>query len=262
MHRARLVAVAFVAAFAIALPLGAFAAHQFADVPDTNPFHADIDALADSGVTSGCGGGNFCPKDAVTREQMAAFLNRLGALAPGKTPVVNADKLDGIDSTGFVPQAGPIVITGNMDAWIVPNPDAALTIDRSSPATVLFYRSGAALKTLKLSPQVPTIMYGQRLKITGMELCYSASSTARLEEVELFVVSQSTTPIVTPATLFYDPTIRTNTTCQTWTFSSQYVFGPDDGGPVLELGVAWTAAGNFRIGRTTFIFEADTATDE
>lgn len=32
---------------------------------------------------------------------MAAFMNRLGALAPGKTPVVNATKVDGLDSTAF-----------------------------------------------------------------------------------------------------------------------------------------------------------------
>ncbi|HLE58875.1 MAG TPA: S-layer homology domain-containing protein, partial [Candidatus Limnocylindria bacterium] len=70
-----------------AFPLGALASHQFGDVPDSNIYHADIDALADSGVTTGCGGGNFCPSAFVTREQMAAFMNRLGALAAGKTPV-------------------------------------------------------------------------------------------------------------------------------------------------------------------------------
>jgi hypothetical protein len=52
-------------------------------------------------VTSGCGGGKFCPDRNVTRAEMAAFLNRLGALAANRTPVVNATKLDGIDSTGF-----------------------------------------------------------------------------------------------------------------------------------------------------------------
>jgi S-layer homology domain len=41
-----------------------------------NPFISNIIAMANSGITSGCGGGKFCPKDAVTREQMAAFLNR------------------------------------------------------------------------------------------------------------------------------------------------------------------------------------------
>ncbi len=35
-----------------------------------------IDALADDGITSGCGGGNYCPDGAVTRAQMAVFLLR------------------------------------------------------------------------------------------------------------------------------------------------------------------------------------------
>jgi hypothetical protein len=90
---------------AIAFPLGVIASHQFADVPDSNTFHADIDAIADVGVTTGCGAGNYCPKAYVTREQMAGFLNRLGALSAGKTPVVNATKLDGLDSTAFYTKA-------------------------------------------------------------------------------------------------------------------------------------------------------------
>ena len=36
----------------------------------------DINALARSGVTAGCGGTRYCPTRAVTREQMAAFLHR------------------------------------------------------------------------------------------------------------------------------------------------------------------------------------------
>jgi hypothetical protein len=79
----------------MAFPLGVLASHQFGDVPNSNIFHGDIDALVDAGVTAGCGGGNYCPNQAVTRGQMAAFMNRLGALAPGKVPVVNADRLDG-----------------------------------------------------------------------------------------------------------------------------------------------------------------------
>jgi hypothetical protein len=86
---------------AIAFPLGVLANHQFTDVPTSNTFHDDIDAIADAGVTTGCAAGKYCPKDFVTREQMAAFLNRLGALAPGKTPVVNATRLDGLDAAQF-----------------------------------------------------------------------------------------------------------------------------------------------------------------
>jgi len=54
-----------------------------------------VEALVNAGITSGCGGGKFCLNDPVTRGQMAAFLNRLGALAPDKPPAVNADRLDG-----------------------------------------------------------------------------------------------------------------------------------------------------------------------
>jgi len=35
-----------------------------------------IEKLFDSGITAGCGGGNYCPLDPVTRAQMAVFLER------------------------------------------------------------------------------------------------------------------------------------------------------------------------------------------
>ena len=113
-RRARRMALAVVLALAVAVPGLALGSHQFGDVPDSNPFHADISAIANVGVTTGCGGGNYCPNDYVTREQMAAFMNRLGALGPGKTPVVNADKVDGLDSTQLLAtsqQQGSAVVT-------------------------------------------------------------------------------------------------------------------------------------------------------
>ena len=103
VSRVRGAVVAVFAAMVLALPLGVLASHQFGDVPNSNIFHGDVDALVDAGVTAGCGGGNYCPNQAVTRGQMAAFMNRLGALAPGKVPVVNADRLDGLNSTAFHP---------------------------------------------------------------------------------------------------------------------------------------------------------------
>jgi hypothetical protein len=45
---------------------------------DTNGhiFETYIFWMSDNGITSGCGGGNFCPEDSVTRDQMAVFLVR------------------------------------------------------------------------------------------------------------------------------------------------------------------------------------------
>jgi hypothetical protein len=48
----------------------------FADVPTTHPFFRVIEALAASGITTGCGGGNFCPDGVVTRQEVAKFLAR------------------------------------------------------------------------------------------------------------------------------------------------------------------------------------------
>ena len=50
-------------------------------VDDAGSLHEpDINALASSGITVGCGPSLFCPDAPVTRGQMAAFLHR--ALAP------------------------------------------------------------------------------------------------------------------------------------------------------------------------------------
>ena len=51
-------------------------APTFADVPDSHPFYQFIEALAASGITGGCGSGNFCPGNPLTRGQMAAFLSK------------------------------------------------------------------------------------------------------------------------------------------------------------------------------------------
>jgi hypothetical protein len=47
----------------------------FGDVPTSHPFFRFVEALARSGITSGCGGGNFCPDTPLTRGQMAVFLS-------------------------------------------------------------------------------------------------------------------------------------------------------------------------------------------
>jgi hypothetical protein len=52
------------------------ASQRFADVPPSSPFYAFIERMAVFGITSGCGSGNYCPTDPVTRAQMAVFLVR------------------------------------------------------------------------------------------------------------------------------------------------------------------------------------------
>jgi CSLREA domain-containing protein len=47
---------------------------DFADVPQANIFHGDVEKVFRAGITAGCGGGAYCVTSAVTRAQMAVFL--------------------------------------------------------------------------------------------------------------------------------------------------------------------------------------------
>lgn len=74
---------------------GAYATHVFSDVPTNAFYHDDVTWLASKGVTAGCGGGKYCPNNAVTRGSMATFLHAL----------VDQTRVDRFtcDPTGMVP---------------------------------------------------------------------------------------------------------------------------------------------------------------
>ena len=48
----------------------------FPDVPTSDFGFQYVEALVASGVTAGCGGGNYCPDNPLTRRQMAIFLSK------------------------------------------------------------------------------------------------------------------------------------------------------------------------------------------
>ncbi|MEX0658959.1 MAG: SpoIID/LytB domain-containing protein [Egibacteraceae bacterium] len=50
--------------------------HGFTDVPASSPHRDAINAVAARGITAGCAADRYCPRDAVTRAQMASFLAR------------------------------------------------------------------------------------------------------------------------------------------------------------------------------------------
>jgi hypothetical protein len=113
-----LLAIALTALFA--LPAGiVLASHQFDDVPTGSSIHDDVEAIANAGVTTGCGGGNYCPNDNVTRGQMAQFMNRLGAL-DGQDPSVNADRLDGRHAADLTRAAHATTGTQSPDLTTIP----------------------------------------------------------------------------------------------------------------------------------------------
>jgi hypothetical protein len=56
-------------------PAGCAPPNLYADVPETSPFCRWIEELTNRGVVTGCGAGNYCPVDPVTREQMGVFIS-------------------------------------------------------------------------------------------------------------------------------------------------------------------------------------------
>ncbi len=81
----RRLTVVGIVALMLAVPVAVSASHLFNDVPTSSTYHTTVARLAGAGITGGCGGGNYCPNAAVTRGQMAAFLNRgLGRGAGGE----------------------------------------------------------------------------------------------------------------------------------------------------------------------------------
>jgi len=63
------------------------ASGTFPDVPPAEAFYKYIEAIYNAGITNGCGNGDYCPSEDVTRDQMAAFLVRSTQVKAGQSPV-------------------------------------------------------------------------------------------------------------------------------------------------------------------------------
>jgi hypothetical protein len=128
VRRMRGLTVVGVAVLILAVPVAVSASHIFSDVPTSSTYHTTVSRLVGAGITGGCGGGKYCPNAAVTRGQMAAFLNRgLGRGAGGIFGLSDWDTLvipDGglVGSTDILSGGGAggtahILVSGNLNAW-------------------------------------------------------------------------------------------------------------------------------------------------
>lgn len=56
---------------------------QFSDLPESHPGFSSVEAATRKGWISGCGNGEFCPEDTLTRAQAASVLKSAYQLSPG-----------------------------------------------------------------------------------------------------------------------------------------------------------------------------------
>jgi uncharacterized repeat protein (TIGR01451 family) len=122
---------------------------DFLDVAPAHMFHAFVVAIARSGVTAGCGGGNYCPDASVTREQMAVFLLKslYGAShqPPPATGTVFADVAASDPFAAWIEELAALGVTGGCGGG---NYCPAAPVTRAQMAVFL-------LKTLLGSGYVP-----------------------------------------------------------------------------------------------------------
>jgi hypothetical protein len=76
------VALSVLALALVSAPIPAFSISGIFTDDDGSVHEPDIQAIAEIGITQGCGPNLYCPADVVTREQMASFLVRALGLQP------------------------------------------------------------------------------------------------------------------------------------------------------------------------------------
>ncbi|MEA2002414.1 MAG: hypothetical protein U9N84_11110 [Actinomycetota bacterium] len=123
-----------VVAVLMLIPAAALGAGVFNDVPAGHTFEADIEWLASVDVTRGCNppaNDLYCPDDAVTRGQMAAFLHRLA------DNVVDAATVDGLNAADVVSVYG--VTLGEWDDFFFAGMGSILSDTIDAPVDGFFH---------------------------------------------------------------------------------------------------------------------------
>lgn len=110
----------------------------FSDVPATNPFRSNISNVAGAGIAQGYADGTYRPAEPVSRQAMAAFLNRgLGRVGYGvqNVPVLTNYDLPEQTLVDVTVRAGA---EGTGGGFVLLSADgiAALTSDAASPRSV------------------------------------------------------------------------------------------------------------------------------
>ena len=89
----------------------------FNDVPLTNGFFKYVQKLYELGITKGCGNGDYCPSDDVTRDQIAALLVRATQVAAGQSPENFTCKVN-VDCSTTTPYFNDVLLTNGLFKYI------------------------------------------------------------------------------------------------------------------------------------------------
>lgn len=245
----RFLPLAVVGLLVALMPLSLLAANPFTDLdPAQNGptgHNPNIDAIFNAGITKGCNpptNDNYCPKDVVTREQMASFLARTAGLG-ANPPVANAKTAQNADNAtqlGGQPASAYLPATGDLTArysfYGITSNSAFLEFSRVNGLTVTVSVSGV---TTGSRARVPldrlTGAFGKNLAIVSAQICYRVTAGAQINSTELLFGDRGQA-----TSIVLDETDRASTTaaCYTVNPASPATFS---GALYLEMEMAFTA---------------------
>ena len=84
-----------------AFDVGAYERARFLDVSPLIPIWPFVEKIAIGGITAGCGNGNYCPNDPVTRAQMSVFLLRGSHGGTYNPPAATGTVFSDVPANGF-----------------------------------------------------------------------------------------------------------------------------------------------------------------
>ena len=187
-------------ALLLIVPGVALATHSFNDVVHSHPHAAGINFMADSGVSVGCGNGNYCPSDHVTRAQMGTFMHRLSGTS-ATPPSVNATELDGLDSTAFL-KADTITMASDGSMW-KPHVFNVGTI-----STYATWTNADGVGDVVLPLPAPVAVAGVMYILKSVELCYETFDAGYIESTLIYASGGTSTDLI-----FIDSTDLTGESC-------------------------------------------------
>lgn len=179
--------------------------------------------MYDNGMTSGYPDGTFKPDNAITRAEVAVFMQKLYDLAVAQ----DTAKLTEAKAYADANMTGSVTINSGPTVWQVSSGGTQRISYLFAYAELFPPVAATGTYNYLASVPVPSNLYGTGMYLDGMRLCYDADNNAGtfISEVRLYQIDGASGTI---SNSFTDTTNRADALCRTYAIPSPTLFHADD----------------------------------
>jgi hypothetical protein len=165
------------------------------------------------------------------------------------TTASNSAALGGVAASSYLTNAGSIFVSTGSSNWTSLHPlvDNIEWLYTSNATWAVSGGTGSVI--LVAHPSLATALYGKKLEATGATLCYTATANAKITEVSFTQATYSSSGVGAAHTLADDQTVRTDSACRTYPFSTPAPLSSLDDVSVAIF-VTYTGSSTFLIGQS------------